>query len=58
MFERDRAHGQATAIIDAICELMAAHEAAWRHGASLDGALMVREKAIGLLADALMPKPF
>lgn len=44
---------RAAKVMDAICELMAAHELVWRNGASIEGAKLVKEKAAKLLADAL-----
>lgn len=44
---------RAAAVIDAISELMAAHHLVWNHGGQLAGAVMVRDKAVKLLAEAL-----
>ena len=44
---------RAAKVVDAISELMAAHELVWRHGGQPEGAKMVRNKAVALLVDAL-----
>lgn len=44
---------EATAIVGALCELMAAHEAVWRHGAPQRTWDAPRDKAITTIADAL-----
>ena len=44
---------RAAAVMDAICEIMAAHELVWRNGARLEGAILVKQKAAKLLVDAL-----
>jgi hypothetical protein len=45
---------RATKVVDALSELMAAHEMVWRHGGNIKGAEMVRDKAVKLLVDALV----
>lgn len=54
--EKPLPHGteqRARAVVDALSELMAAHEMVWRHGAQIAGAEMVRDRAVKLLTEAL-----